>query len=155
LNSVSPEVVHEVVLADLPIFLEDKACMMTKDGGESWWYVVCDCNDQYLGVVEEIVSMCTYQQVHELCFMTRGDTDESLVSCASPECGEFLRVSLLFVGRFELLGSSYSAPDAAKDMKTFDALDYGTEDSPFEEGRRVTLNCYAREDTYKKEVSAI
>lgn len=115
------------------------------------WFLACECNDRYLGVLEKLVSLCSYQQVHELAFSTRDDSRASLISCASPQCGEFLTVSLLFVGRFEFL--AYAPQEVTGDVKTFDTLDYGTEENPFEEGRRVTLKCFATEEMYKKEVS--
>ena len=85
-------------------------------------------------------------------------TGETLIKCASPECGEFLTVSLLYVGRFEFLASAYANQDGCaiqndSAARIFEALDYGTEDCPLQEGRRVTLHCYTREEMYAQEVS--
>ena len=150
LKGATPEVVLELVLVDLPMSIDDKACLQPTQGGESWWYLACECKDNYLKVVEDLISMCTYQQVQELCFMSRTGTDETVVSCASPECGEFLRVSLLYVGRYELLGSETATQSPG--IKMIEALDYGTADTPLEEGRRVTLNCFVREELYTEKV---
>ena len=147
------EIILELVIADLPFHLDDKACANLKNGGHSWWFLACECNDRYLDVVEELVAICTYQQVHALCFMTQSDSRATLVSSASPECKEFLTVSLLFVGRFEFLDSAYSSEyTVSDDIKRFEALDYGQEDSPNEKGRRVTLYCYTQEEMYIKQV---
>ena len=152
MKRVSLEIILELVLADLPIYLDDRACTNLKDGGDSWWFLACECNDRYLDVVEELISICSYQQVHALCFMTQSDSRSTVISCASPECKEFLTVSLLFVGRFEFLESAYAAQSATDEVKSFEALDYGREDSPHEEGKRVTLYCYTREEMYNKQV---
>ena len=114
------------------------------------WFLVCNCNDRYLGVLERLVSMCTYQQVHELAFMTQDGSRSTLIACASPQCGEFLTVSLLFVGRFEFL--AYTPQGINGDAKTYDALDYGTADAPLDEGQSVKLKCYTTEELYRKEV---
>ena len=155
MKRVSLEVILELVLADLPIHLDDKACLNPKSGGESWWFLACECNDRYLDVVEELISICSYQQVHALCFMTQSDSRSTLISCASPECKEFLTVSLLYVGRFEFLESAYKAQSSVDEVKMFEALDYGREDSPHEEGKKVTLYCYTNEEVYKSQVSAL
>ena len=117
MKRVSLEVILELVLADLPVYLDDKACLNLKNGGDSWWFLACECNDRYLDVVEELISICSYQQVHTLCFMTQADSRSTLVACASPACKEFLTVSLLFVGRFEFLESAYKTQADAKNEK--------------------------------------
>jgi len=157
-QGVPSDVVLELLLADLPIYLGDKGCTKSKAGGDSWWFLACETNDRYRAVIEKLICLCTYQQVHELCFMTLTDSRETLISCASPECGEFLSVSLLYVGRFEFLASAYAnqggcAIQNDSAARTFEALDYGTEDCPLQERRRVTLNCYTREEMYAQEVS--
>ena len=152
LKRVSLEVILELVLADLPVYLDDKACLNLKNGGDSWWFLACECNDRYLDVVEELISICSYQQVHTLCFMTQADSRSTLVACASPACKEFLTVSLLFVGRFEFLESAYKAQAAIDDVRVFEALDYGREDSPHEKGKKVALYCYTNERVYRSQV---
>ncbi|CAB9502043.1 expressed unknown protein [Seminavis robusta] len=153
MNSLPSPVVLELLLADLPILLHDKACLTPKGGGRSWWFLTCDNDDRYLDVVEKLVSMCTYQQVNELAFVTDNASNETLISRTSPECGEFLTVSLLFVGRFEFL--AFKPDQVWKDCKVYDALDYGSAESPNEEGRRVMLKCFTSEETYKKEISIL
>jgi hypothetical protein len=145
-------VLLELLLVDLPTFLDDTACVQPRSGGESWWFLACECNDRYLDVVEQLVSMCSYQQVHELAFMTKDGSRETLISRASPECGEILTVSLLFVGRYEFLAFQPQGPD---DIKTYEVLDYGSAASPYEEGRRATLKCFTAEEVYKEEVSLL
>jgi hypothetical protein len=146
-------VLLELLLVDLPIILDDTVCVQPISGGESWWFLACECNDRYLEVVEQLVSMCSYQQVHELAFMTKDGSRETLISQASPECGEFLTLSLLYVGRYELL--AFQPQEGHNDIKTYDALDYGSAESPHEDGQRVTLQCFSTEEVYKEEVSSL
>ena len=84
--------------------------------------------------------------------MTQADSRSTLVACASPACKEFLTVSLLFVGRFEFLESAYKAQAAIDDVRVFEALDYGREDSPHEKGKKVALYCYTNEKVYRSQV---
>ena len=151
MKRAAPDVVLELLLADLPVRISDRACLNPTNGGTSLWFIACECNDRYLNVLETLVSMCSYQQVHELAFTTRDESRSTLISSASPQCGEFLTVSLLFVGRFEFL--AYAPQEIAGDIKIYDALDYGTAEAPYEEGRRVNLKCFTKEELYKEEVS--
>ena len=120
-HGLATDIVLELLLVDLPIRLEDRACRTPTDGGASLWFLVCECNDRYLNVLETLVSMCSYQQVYELAFSTRDESRTTLITSATPQCAEFLTVSLLFVGRFEFL--AYAPIEATPDVKTFDALD--------------------------------
>lgn len=147
------EVILALVLVDLPINLDQKVGVEVRDGfGGSWWYLTCECDDHYVDVVDEVVSILSYPQVRETCFM-KGSSDESLISRATPKCRNVLQRALRFVGRFEFLGSLKTHSNDARGLKAFDALDFGTKLSPFPDGRRVLLKCYAREDVFTKEVS--
>jgi hypothetical protein len=146
------EVIIALVLADLPIDLDQKDGVEIRDGfGGSWWYLNCDCDDQYVEVVEEVLSICSYGQAREICFMKSG-SDDSILSRATPKCRKALQRSLRFVGRFEFLGSLTAQSDDTLGLKVFDALDFGTHLNPIAEGRRMLLKCYAREDLYSSEV---
>jgi hypothetical protein len=146
------EVILALVLVDLPIDLDQKAGVESRDGyGGSWWYLSCECDDHYIDVVEEVVSICSYPQVREICFM-KGGSDDTLISRATPKCRHVLQCALRFVGRFEFLGNSKVLSDEARGLRVFDALDYGTKRNPIPDGRRVLLKCFTREDVYLKEV---
>jgi hypothetical protein len=149
------EVILALVLVDLPISLDQKVDVEVRDGfGGSWWYLACECDDHYVDVVEEVVSILSYPQVREACFMP-GGSDESLISRATPKCRNVLQRALRFVGRFEFLGNKQSQTDDARGLKVFEALDFGTKSHPIPDGRRVLLKCFAREDVYLKEVRTI
>lgn len=149
------EVILALVLVDLPIDLDEKAGIKVREGfGGSWCFLTCECDDHYLDVVEEVISICSYPQVRELCFANSGpdETGGAVITRATPKCSLALRRALRFVGRFEFLGSAALETDVALGLKVFEALDFGTGDEYFEDGRRVLLRCYSRENAYLQEV---
>lgn len=150
------EVILALVLVDLPIDLDEKAGIKVREGfGGSWCFLTCECDDHYADVVEEVISICSYTQVRELCFASSGPNGSggAVITRATPVCRLALRRALRFVGRFEFLGSAALETDVALGLKVFEALDFGTEDEYFEDGRRVLLRCYSREKSYLEEVS--
>jgi hypothetical protein len=146
------EVILALVLVDLPIDLDQKVGVGIRDGfGGSWWYLSCECDDHYIDVVEEVVSICSYPQVREICFM-KGGSEETLISHATPKCRNVLQRALRFVGRFEFLSNSNVQSDESRGLRVFEALDFGTRSDPIPEGRRVLLKCFTREEVYLQEV---
>lgn len=149
------EVILALVLVDLPIDLDEKAGIKVREGfGGSWCYLTCECDDHYTDVVEEVISICSYPQVRELCFAKCGPNANggSVIMRATPRCRLALRKALRFVGRFEFLGTAALHSDVSLGLKVFEALDFGTDDDDFEDGRRVLLRCYSREKSYLQEV---
>jgi hypothetical protein len=151
-------VIVALLLVDVPIDLDDKEGVKIIEGsGGSWWFLTCECDDQYVDVVEEIVAICSYQQIREMCFMKGGSVKDGapVVSRATPKCREVLLRALRFVGRFEFLGNASINSDSKPGVKVFDALDFGTDKVPFADGRRVLLYCFATEDYYLEEASSM
>jgi hypothetical protein len=147
------EVILALVLVDLPIDLDQKVGVGIRDGfGGSWWYLSCECDDHYIDVVEEVVFICSYPQVREICFMKGGGSEDTLISRATPKCRNVLQRALRFVGRFEFLGNSNVQSDESRGLRVFEALDFGTRTDPIPEGRRVLLKCFTREEVYSQEV---
>jgi hypothetical protein len=144
-----------MVLVDLPIDLGHQQTVRLRDGfGGSWWFLTCECDDSYVDIVEEVVSLCSYSQIRAMCFVKDGSED-TLLSRATPKCREVLRRSLRFAGRFEFVGSNPIYSDEEIGLKVFDALDYGTPDDPDEDGRRVILKCFANGESFAEEVSLV
>ena len=152
------EVVMALALVDLPIDLKEKdGVKVREEFGGSWWFLACECDDYHIDLVEEIISICNYQQLRELCFMKGGPnrSGSPVISCATRKSRQVLRKALRFVGRFEFLGNSAVFADEALGLKVFEALDFGTNNEPRVEGRRVMLHCYGREDSYRKDTSLL
>jgi len=153
--SLPREVILGLVLVDLPFELDDTECEEHREGlGASWFFLACECDDQYADVVEEVVSLCSYPQARELCFFDNG-SGETLLARATPKCRSILQRSLRFVGRFEFVGSAdpvESQGDGLDLFRMFDAIDFGTRDEPFPEGKPVVLKCYVSEELYEEEV---
>ena len=151
------EVILALVLVDLPVDLDNTDGVRVRDGhGGSWWFLTCECDDHAIDVVEEVVSICSYAHLRELCFM-KGDQHGSagtVMSRATPGCERILRRSLRFVGRFEFLGGSAIYRDDTAGLKVFDALDFGDEDD-IEDGQRVLLRCYDNEANYMAETAVL
>jgi hypothetical protein len=149
-----PEVILAVALVDLPFDIDDKNLIMTReDGGASWWFLVCECDDQYVDIVQQIVMICTFQQVQQLCFAKRGSRKrkQSVLSRATPKCKQVLQHALRFLGRFDIVGDGPLECDEAAGVTVFEALDYM--DSENDDGRRVILKCYATEESFSQAVS--
>jgi hypothetical protein len=146
------EVLLAMVLVDLPFDLDDVDCNgrgTRDDCGASWVFLTCECDDAYVNVVEDVISLCSYAQSRELCFFDTGSGD-SLLARATPKCRAVLQRSLRFLGRFEFVfAKSVDAPT----FRLFDAIDYGTRDIPIPDGKRVILKCYVEQNLFELEVS--
>jgi hypothetical protein len=152
------EVVMALALVDLPIDLaENEGVKVREESGGSWWFLACECDDYHVDLVEEIISICSYQQLRELCFMKGGPNRSCgpVISRATPQNRQVLRKALRFVGRFEFLGNSAAYTDEALGLKVFEALDFGTDSEGDGESRRVILQCYTSEDSYRQESSLL
>ena len=150
---MSSESILAIVLVDLPIELDSKETVKVREKqGSSWWYLVCESDDHFLEVVEEVISMCSYAQIRELCFM-EGHNGETLIARATPKCRALLQKGLRFLGRFEFVGQSALLADPSRGIKIFDAIDYGPTRQPFDIGKRVILKCFSDESTFLEEVS--
>lgn len=70
-----------LVMVDLPFQFtnSDYVVPVREDKGKSWWYIACHCDDKYAGVVEEVLRVCSYPQVRQLCFMERSAYSEPLI----------------------------------------------------------------------------
>jgi len=150
------EVILALVLVDLPFDLDDTECEGHSEGfGASWFFLACECDDHYVDIVEEVVSLCSYPQARELCFYDNG-LGETLLARATPRCRGVLKRALRFVGRFEFMGSidsTVSTEDGLVPYRLFNAIDFGTRNAPIPEGTPVVLKCYISEEYYEKEVS--
>lgn len=158
---VPDEVILAIALVDLPIDVDDKDGIKVREGsGGSWWFLACECDDHYIGIVQEIISICTFQQIRALCFMKGGSSHSvaTVISRATPKCQHLLTQALRFVGRFEFVGNAALYSDPSIGLKEFDALDFGGSKiapDPQEEGRRVLLKCYSMKEPFLKEVRVI
>jgi hypothetical protein len=152
------EVILAIALVDLPIDINDKEGMRVREEfGGSWWFLACECDDHYVYIVEEVVSICTFQQVRALCFMKGGSSQHmgTVISRATPKCRQVLTQALRFVGRFEFVGNEALSTDPSIGLKEFDALDFGgsSMNKHHEEGRRVLLKCYSMQEPFLQQVS--
>lgn len=155
MQMLAPEVILAIVLVDLPVDLDSKDSVKLREKqGSSWWYLVCESDDHFVGVVEEVVSMCSYPQIRELCFM-EGNNGETLIARATPKCRASLQEGLRFLGRFEFIGQSALYADPSRGIKIFDAVDYGATEAPYDVAQRVILKCFADAEIFLEEVSNI
>lgn len=149
------EVILALVLVDLPVDLDEKEDVKVREGhGGSWWFLACESDDQYVDILEEVISVCSYLHLRELCFMKGGPnrSEGNVISKATPRCREALRRALRFVGRFELLGGSALYSDSSLGLVVFDALDFGADHDSKESGQRMLLRCYDNEESCLQEV---
>jgi hypothetical protein len=147
------EVILALVLVDLPINLDTKDAPMINDGyGASWWYLVCECDDCFVSIVEEVVTMCSFPQIRSLCLLKNGSGDVLLVR-ATPKCKSVLYCVLRILGRYEFVDSSPIYADVVIGVEAFNALDFGTHSDPIPEGKCVVLKCYTSEKSFLSEVS--
>ena len=158
--SMPRAIILALVLVDLPVDLEDKDAVRAREGlGASWAFLTCDCDDAHIDIVEEVLSICSYRQTRELCFLRSGGSSSrnsgTVISRATPRSKAALRKALRFVGRYEFLGSSPVHSDASEGLKVFEALDFGTADAPIQDGCPVILKCFSNEDSYLNEIAHV
>ena len=146
------DVILAIALVDLPIDIDDKDGIKVHEGhGESWSFLCVDNEDHMVNIVEEIVSICSFQQLQEMCFMKYHDSGSTIVDKATPKCREVLNRALRYLGRFEFVGNGPLFSDMHTGFKAFDALDFGIDDD--DEGKRVLLECYTNEFDFENRVS--
>lgn len=149
------EVILALVLIDLPINLDRKDDATLRKGfGASWWYVACECDDYYVDIVEEVVTLCSFAQVRALCLL-KDEASDVLLGRATPKSKSTLARALRFLGRYEFVDSDPIYTDACCGVKAFNALDFGTQEDPAPDNKRVVLKCFSREDSFVHEVSKI
>lgn len=142
-----------IVLSDLPIEIDNKDSPKQRDGfGASWWFIACDTDDHYIEIVDEVVSMCSVEQIRELAYM-KNPAGDTLVSMAAPECKEILQSSLRYIGRFEVKEVAI-ADSLASGITVFEAVDYGYTEDGLEDGIDVYLKFFSDKATYETEVSS-
>jgi hypothetical protein len=145
------EVILALALVDLPISLDATDTPLLQNGfGASWWYLVCECDDYYAKIVQEVVSLCTFPQIRSLCLLQNGVGDVLLVR-ATPKCRSVLDTALRIVGRYEFVESSPIYTD--RGVAAFNALDFGSQFDPIPDGKRVTLKCFTSEELFLENVS--
>jgi len=143
------EVILGIALVDLPINIDDRdGIRVYKDRGQSWAFLTGDCDDHMVHVVEEILSICSFQQLQELCFWKEDGSEQNVLDRATPKCQEAMNRALRFLGRFEFLGEGPLFSDMQTGFKAFDALDFGGN----EEGKPVLLECYQNELDFENRV---
>ncbi len=154
LRGFQEEIIMAIALLDLPIDL-DATDNLKEDSnraefGGSWWYLNCECDDEYAKIVGEILEICNYKQKQALCF-AKNDKGRSLLRRATPKCKKELRKALRFDGRYEFVGNR--STNAGDSPKNFEALDFGNDEDPIPDGQKVTLLCYSNEMKFASEVS--
>lgn len=153
LQGAPSAVLLAMVLVDLPFELDDvdyDGNEANREGrGASWVFLTCECDDAYVDVVEEVLSLCSYPQSRELCFFEMG-SGETILARATPKCRSVLQRSLRFLGRFEFV-SAHSEDNPA--FRLFEAIDFGTKDIPILDGKKVALKCYIEHELFEREVS--
>lgn len=145
------EVILGMVIVDLPINLDQNDSYVREGYGSSWWYLTCECDDYYSSIVEEVVSFCSFPQVRALSLFTNG-SDDVLLERATPKCKWILNRYLRFDGRFEFADSSPIYSDATLGVDAFKAMDSGTTEGPYSDGKSVVLKCFTSEKSFLLEV---
>ncbi|KAL3921507.1 MAG: hypothetical protein SGILL_002712 [Bacillariaceae sp.] len=149
------EVILGIALVDIPFNIDDQNGLRIHGGrGGSWYFLTCESDDHMIEIVQEVVSICSFQQLRELCFMTDVNSGNTVIERATPKCHEVLSQSLRFLGRFEFIGNGPLRSNPDTGFKAFDALDFGGEDLN-EEGRRVLLECYDNEESFEMRVHTL
>jgi ankyrin repeat protein len=146
-NMLQSEIILAISIIDLPIDLEVKECAILRDGfGASWSYLICESNDMHVGVVRQILELCSQPQKEALSLaIARGSSHDikTVTECATPLCKDELRKSILFLGRFVILGNQRSHVYSWHAQK-FDAIDSYSDE-------KVSLVCYEDAKSYTKD----
>jgi ankyrin repeat protein len=150
MRDLPTEVIVAIALLDLPIDLDDDEVVVRDGFGGSWWYLNCDCDDNYVHVVCEILGICDdYKQKRALCFL-KDRQGNNIMTRATPKCQHELRKTLRFHGRYEFLSK---LPTSDNGVKEFDALDFGPENETRDEGKPVMIKYYEDDDAFEQIVS--
>ncbi|KAL7537516.1 hypothetical protein ACHAXR_007868 [Thalassiosira sp. AJA248-18] len=154
MNSLQHEIILAIAVLDLPIDLGAKQAVIERYGfGASWWYLLCESDDMYVGAVTKILSLCSHPQKIALCLTEKGSGHGSkiAVTCATPLCKMELRRSLRVFGRFEVVGGEKKSHVFSRHVQRFDAIDYGTHEKPIQDGKKVDLVCYTDAKVYTRD----
>lgn len=150
LRELPTEIIFAITLIDLPIDPDDDSCDPREGFGGSWWYLCCDCDDSYYHIVREVLEICSeYNKKRALCFW-KNKNEKRLISMATKRVKNVLLQSLRFNGRYEFIGQAIQTADG---VKTFEALDFGTESEPREEGHQVKIHYYPHKEAFLRAVS--
>ena len=153
MRDLDPGVIFAIALLDLPIDPDNENIEIRHGFGGSWSYLCCDCDDNYAHVVSELLDLCSdYRQKRTLCFL-KDKQGNSIMSRATPKCKLVLRTTLRFDGRYEFVGSAKAAKILGEEVKVFEALDFGSDEEPLEEGRKVTIKYFGNTDAFARAVS--
>ncbi|KAG7368774.1 ankyrin repeat domain protein [Nitzschia inconspicua] len=148
------EVILAIALVDLPFSIDDQNGINVHEGrGGSWYFLTCESDDHMIEIVQEIVSICSFQQLRELCFMIDTNSGNTVIERATPKCRAILSQALRFLGRFEFVGNGPILADPNTGFKAFDALDFGGDE--IYEGKRVLLECYDSEEQFEQRVHTL
>ena len=81
-NEMPEEVILAMVLVDSPVDLSRKDIIKMKRGyGGSWWFLTCESDDQFVELVIEVISICNFEHLRELCYMKGGQDGKGDVTC--------------------------------------------------------------------------
>jgi len=151
------EVILAVVLTDLPFDLQEEKPTLRDGYGKSWWFLVCDCDDEYHDVVKKVLQMCSYEQVRELCLMEGGTSSNAwaVISRATPKCRHELQKAQRFAGRYEFMDDEPKYSDSSKGLNVYEAFDFGSQMYPREKERIVTVKCYSKMRFYNEEMQLL
>jgi len=150
-----PDVVFEMVLADLPFDIDRKHEIVPRNNhGASWWYLVCDCDDTYVNVVEQVLSFCTLTQIRALSALAKSN-GEKLLDRATPLCQHVLQSSVRFIGRYEFDKENPVYSDPGRGLTIYDGLDYGDSEEAYPDGIPVVLRCYESQVVFEKDTAVI
>ncbi len=152
-NSLQREIILAIAIIDLPIDLGSKEDVILRTNfGASWWFLLCESNDEFVDIVTEILALCSHPQKMALCLtVAGGGNEETAVACATPLCKSALREGLRFLGRFEFVGGDSNNLVSSRKVQKFDAIDYGPANNLFSGEKKVSLICYGSNEVYLRE----
>ena len=96
-HEMPDEVILAMVLVDSPVDLSSKDSVRVKEGfGGSWWFLTCESDDQFVDLVEEVISICSYEHLREMCYMKGGHDGSGapVLARATPMCRDVLHEAL-------------------------------------------------------------
>jgi hypothetical protein len=142
MQNMPEEVILALVLIDLHFDIQSNRTVVRTGYGKNWWFLACDCNDEYHDVVKKVLLKCSHYEAVALCFMEGGNSSNkwSVISRATPKCKSELQKFLRFAGRYEFEGEP-KLFDSVKGLTVYDAFDYGSYDEQRKEKKKVTLRC--------------
>lgn len=154
MQNMPEEVILALVLIDLRFDIQCKRTVVRTGYGKNWWFLVCDCNDEYHVVVEKVLLKCNHYEAIALCFMEGGNSSNkwTVISRATPKCKRELQKFLRFAGRYEFDGEP-NLFDSDEGIAVYDAFDFGSYNEQRKEKKKVTVRCFTKEQPYKDEVN--